>query len=403
LGLFGRRCKVHCGGVRGGGVILVILRVMALGVWRDRAGLFLIFALPPVVFIVFASVFGSGVNGRIDVRAGVVDQTSSVDSRRLTSAVKQSLDGRLTAWPSVAALDDAVASGRLDAGLVIRGDLATTPTPITLVIHPGRRAAGELLGADVDAATAKAMPDLLLRREVLRLKPVLALKAAQIRRVGHAPAIASPAPFVARRELPGADPMVIYYAGAVSILFVMFTAMQGAMSLIEERRAGLRLRLGLSAGGVAPLLLGRMLWLTALGVAQAAGLFVVAAILYHIPLVESLAPWTATAIAAAAASGGIALALAAACPTREQAQTLSTFVVLILAAVGGSMAPRFLMPAPLQALGWLTPHAWVIEAYQTLLWRRILDVGVLQAWAALAAFAAAGFLVALTLESRRRL
>ncbi len=384
-------------------MILVILRVMALGLWRDRAGLFLIFALPPVVFIVFASVFGAGVNGRIDVRAGIVDETSSADSRRLTLAVKQGLDGRLTAWPSVAALDEAVASGRADAGLVIRGDLTTTPTPVTVVIHPGRRAAGELLGAVVDAAAAKALPDLLLRRDVLRLQPVLALKPAQIGRIGQGPTIASPSPLVGRRELGGTDPMVIYYAGAVSILFLMFTAMQGAMSLIDERRAGLRLRLGLSAGGVAPLLLGRMLWLTGLGVAQAGALFAVAAILYHVPVLQSLAPWTATAIAAAAASSGIALALAAACPTREQAQTLSTFVVLILAAVGGSMAPRFLMPAPLQALGWLTPHAWVIEAYQTLLWRRIVNAEVLEAWAALAAFAGVGFLIALGVESRRRL
>jgi ABC-2 type transport system permease protein len=381
----------------------VTLRILALGVYRDRLGLFLIFALPPVVFIVFASVFGSGVNGRIDVRAGVVDRVASPDSRRLTEAVKLSLNGRLSAWPSVAALDDAVASGRVDAGLVIQGDLVATPTPLTIVIHPGKRAAAEVLGADVDAAAARALPDLLLRRDAWRLQPILHLKPRQIARAGSNAVTTAPPPWIGRRDLPGGDPMVIYYAGAVSILFLMFTAMQGAMSLIDERRAGLRLRLGLSAGGVAPLLLGRMLWLTGLGVAQALALFVVAAILYRVPLVQSLAPWTATAIAASAASSGIALALAAACPTREQAQTLSTFVVLILAAVGGSMAPRFLMPAPLQTLGWLTPHAWVIEAYQTLLWRRVVDAQVLAAWAVLAVFAGVGFAIAWALESRRRL
>ena len=81
---------------------------------------------------------------------------------------------------------------------------------------------------------------------------------------------------------------MIYYAGAVSILFLMFTAMQGAMSLIDERRAGLWLRLGLSTGGVAPLLGGRMLWLTALGVIQALVLFQVAAVVYGVPVLTNL-------------------------------------------------------------------------------------------------------------------
>jgi ABC-2 type transport system permease protein len=110
-----------------------------------------------------------------------------------------------------------------------------------------------------------------------------------------------------------------------------------------------------------------------------------------------------TAVCAAAASGGIALALATTCETREQAQTVSTFVILILAAVGGSMAPRFLMPAALQTLGWLTPHAWVIEAYQNVLWRQSIDAHVVEAWAMLSVFCVIGFAIAFAIESRRKL
>jgi len=179
--------------------------------------------------------------------------------------------------------------------------------------------------------------------------------------------------------------------------------MQGAMSLIDERRSGLRLRLGLSAGGVAPLLGGRMLWLMALGLVQALVLFLVADVVYGVPLLTNLAAWSATAVCAAAASAGIALAFAAACQTREQAQPASTFAFLILAAIGGSMAPRFLMPEALQTLGWLTPHTWVIEAYQAVLWRGLVNATVLEAWAVLSSVAAAGFLAALWLEGRRRL
>jgi ABC-2 type transport system permease protein len=385
-------------------MILVMLRVMALSLLRDRAGLVLVFVLPPLVFIVFASVFAAGASGRLDVRASVVDQTDSADSRRLFDSLQRRLGGRLARSPNVAALEDAIASGRVDAGLVLQGDLATTPTPVTVLIHPGRRTAGEVLTAQVTATAGQDLAELMLRRDVARLGPILDLTPAQIDRVtGASAGFAPPPPFVAQRVLSGGDPLLVYYAGAVSILFLMFTAMQGAMSLIDERTAGLRLRLGLSAGGVAPLLGGRMLWLTGLGVVQALVLFLVAALVYGVPLLTNLAAWAATAVCAAAASAGIALGLAAACNTREQAQPVSTFAFLILAAVGGSMAPRFLMPEALQTLGWLTPHAWVIEAYQTVLWRGLVNTTVFQAWTVLSSFAAAGFLAALWIEGRRRL
>ena len=383
---------------------MILVMVMALSLWRDRAGLVLVFVLPPLVFIVFASVFSAGASGRLDIRAGVVDLTDSADSRRLLDSLQRRLGGRLTRLPDIAALEDAIASGRVDSGLVLQGDLADTPTPITVLIHPGRRAAGEVLTAQVNAAAGQDLPDLMLHREVAVLDPILALTPDQVRRAaGATSGTAAPPPFATQRILPGGNPLVIYYAGAVSILFLMFTAMQGAMSLIDERRAGLWLRLGLSAGGVAPLLGGRMLWLTGLGVVQALVLFLVASVLYGVPLLANLAAWSATAVCAAAASAGIALALAAACGTREQAQPISTFAFLILAAIGGSMAPRFLMPEALQTLGWLTPHAWVIEAYQAVLWRGLVNTTVLQAWTVLASFAAAGFLAAVWIEGRRRL
>src|SRR5277367_2767566 len=359
-------------------MILVMLRVMALGLWRDRAGLVLVFVLPPLVFIVFASVFGAGANGTLDIRAQVVDETNSADSNWLIHSLQRRLGGRLTQSSDIAALEDAIESGRADAGLILHGDLLETPTPATVLIHPGRRAAGEDLTAQVDAAVAQDLPELMLRREVAHLDPILALTPEQARRVTGPPfGLASAPSFAAQRILPGGDPLLVYYAGAVSILFLMFTAMQGAMSLIDERRAGLRLRLGLSAGGIAPLLGGRMLWLTALGMVQALVLFLVAAVVYGVPLLANLAAWLATAVCAAAAAAGIALALAGACNTREQAQPVSTFIFLILAAVGGSMAPRFLMPEALQRLGWLTPHTWVIEAYQAVLWRGLVNTTVI--------------------------
>lgn len=381
-----------------------MLRVMALGFWRDRAGLVLVFVLPPLVFIVFASVFSGGASGRLDMRAAVADELDNADSRQLIDSLEHRLGDRLSRLPNAAAVWDAVASGRADAGLIVQGDLVSAPTPVTVLVHPGRRAAGALLTAQLNAALGRDLPALMLRREAAQLGPLLSLTPDQLHRLSLPPAgLAAPPPFASQRVLPGGDPLVVYYAGAVSVLFLMFTAMQGAMSAIDERRSGLRLRLGLSSGGVAPLLCGRMLWLTVVGIVQALVLFLVGAAVYGVPLMANFAAWAATAVCAAGAAAGIAQALAAACRTREQAQPLSTFAFLILAAVGGSMAPRFLMPEALQKLGWFTPHAWAIEAYQTALWRELVDRTVIEAWGVLAGFAVAGFAVAVVIESRRRL
>ena len=75
-------------------------------------------------------------------------------------------------------------------------------------------------------------------------------------------------------------------------------------------------------------------------------------------------------------------------------------MILILAAVGGSMMPRFLMPLWLQDLGWWTPHAWVIDAYQGLLWRDDGAATLYKAWIVLAAIGLAGFSIA-QIASRR--
>jgi ABC-2 type transport system permease protein len=97
------------------------------------------FALPPLVFIVFASVFAAGASGKLDVKAGVFDQARSAQSRRFIAALTDPLGGRLSVYGSRAALMDALADGRVDAGLTLTGDLTADPAPITVLIQAGAR------------------------------------------------------------------------------------------------------------------------------------------------------------------------------------------------------------------------------------------------------------------------
>ena len=94
-------------------------------------------------------------------------------------------------------------------------------------------------------------------------------------------------------------------------------------------------------------------------------------------------------------SSGLALLVAALCGSQPQMHALSTFLVLLLSAVGGSMVPRFMMPEWLQNLGQFTPNHWAIEAFYGVLARGqdasdlLLVWGILFGGAVLSLFLAA--------------
>ncbi|KSB87374.1 ABC transporter [Caulobacter vibrioides] len=387
---------------------LAMMRVMALELWRDRAALVMTFLLPPLVFLIFSSVFAGTSGDNLQPKIAVADQAGTEASRRVAAALLKSPDVRAETAPDAAAVRGRVKSGQVDAGLVIRADPGRSGRPFLIVADPSRAVAAPLTQARTQQALAAAAPDVVLHRSVESLTPALgALTPAQSARVEAAAAQLRARPpavqddLFAREDIAGArkgGAVIAYYAGAVMILFALFSAMQGALSLMEERRAGVADRLLAGVAGMGPVVTGKFLFLTAQAFVQAAMIFVVAQVVYGVEALQHLALWLPTTLAAGVCSAGLALGLVSLCRTRDQAQMLSTFVILVLAAVGGSMAPRFLMPAWLQSLGWFTPHAWVIDAYQAVLWRDAGIGAVYKAWLVLAAVGAAGLLVAQALS-----
>ena len=331
---------------------LAVAKIMLLNLMRDRAALAMSFLLPGIVFAIFAVIFSGASGGELAIRVGVLDQRADTASQQLLSNLFRSDRLKRISVNARAAdeLADDVRNGVVDTAVVIfsnSGSLDRPPEPgrkhFEILADPSKRIASTILTGALQEAFADRLP-----------KPPGADRIIVTRSV-----IEADEGFTA----------VSYYAGAVAMMFLLFSSLTAALSYLEEKETGLLDRIALGPGGVGIVLDGKFIWLTLQGFVQTTIVFLVAWLAFGIALPEKVLPWIVVALCSSVCAAGIALAFVTLCRTKQQAETVGQMLVLIISAVGGSMVPRFMMPAEVQSLGWLTPNTWALEAYASVFWR----------------------------------
>ena len=179
------------------------------------------------------------------------------------------------------------------------------------------------------------------------------------------------------------------------VMFVFFAAAMGAQEIARERENNTLERLASQGVLRQAIIAGKVLASIYRGIMQLAVLWIVGILGFGLDLGASPATVVAVSLLMVVASSTFAVMLASLVTTRRGVDSAAVLVSLILAPIGGSWWPLFIMPEWMQALARLTPHGWANQAFNKLMLFGATAGDVVPEMVALLAFALVFLAIAL--------
>lgn len=400
-------------------MIASVVRAGWLNLRRDRAALMLSFIVPIVFFSIFAGIFGAQKSKTPKTTVVIADLDHSDSSRRLIDALKResALDVVTTPKKSLTPFDAQTAEATVRAGdapvaLVIPKGFGTTKIQFAggsngpafrLLADSADPIADQVVGGLLQKNMMMSMPEMMMDAGVTEVdrwsggltaqqKANLDQNMKSYRTFSAKPAATRSADSLIRIEKTDvigqnkSNVVAALYAAGIGVMFLLFTASNAGGALLEENESGTLDRILTTRLTLTQLLLGKLVYLWTLGFVQICVMFVWGAIAFRLQLVQHIGGFLIMALTTSLATSAFGLLLASVCRTRAQLGAMSTLVVLSLSAIGGSMFPRFLMPAGLQKAGLVLFNSWALEGFTNVFWRELplsslaLPAAVLVGW-----------------------
>jgi ABC-type Na+ efflux pump permease subunit len=164
---------------------------------------------------------------------------------------------------------------------------------------------------------------------------------------------------------------LIQAVAGTAILMLLFSVAGVGTSILEEKENGTINRLLYSPLKGSAILYGKMLFAFFISILQLTVMFLFAWLIFNMDLSVNIPALILMIIATAFAVSSLGIFLAAIARTRQQAQNLSTIIILVMSAVGGSMIPLFIMPPILQKIALLSVNYWGIQGFYDIFWRAL--------------------------------
>jgi ABC-type multidrug transport system permease subunit len=162
---------------------------------------------------------------------------------------------------------------------------------------------------------------------------------------------------------------LIQAVAGTAILMLLFGVAGVGTSILEEKENGTINRLLYSPLKGSTILYSKMLFAFFISILQLTAMFLFAWLVLNMDMNVNIPGLLLMITATSFAVSSLGIFLAAVAKTRQQAQNLSTIIILVMSAIGGSMIPLFIMPSILQKIALLSVNYWGIQGFYDLFWR----------------------------------
>ncbi|MBN2399922.1 MAG: ABC transporter permease [Candidatus Aminicenantes bacterium] len=353
--------------------------------FHDHRSVILAFLLPVILITLFAFAYGSigSHNGRSEpVQLLVADLDQTKYSKEIIFKLDSLEDIRIT-FSEATNAKELVMKGKYACAMIVYKGFqdaleAGNATPIELLYDRSREMEIGILQLNLIRVLMSSAGEIIAKKNIekyLREQFPSLIKSGRDAILDTAVKDSSSMPAIKWTSIVGEKNDtklgLIQSVAGTAILMLLFGVAGVGTSILEEKENGTIDRLLVSPLKGNTILFGKMFFAFFISILQLTAMFLFAWLALNLDLSTNMAALILMIFATSFAVSSIGIFLAAIARTRQQAQSLSTIVILVMSAIGGSMIPLFIMPSVLQKIAFLSVNYWGIQGFYDVFWRAL--------------------------------
>jgi ABC-2 type transport system permease protein len=351
--------------------------------FHDQRSVILTFLLPVILITLFAFAYGSigAYNGRSEpVELLVTDLDKTISSKEIIQKI-DSLDDIIIIISDSVRSKELVIKGKYACALIIYKGFqdsleAGNATPIELVYDRSREMEIGILQQNLISIFISSTSEIIIKKNIEKyLKELFPDDENAISDDIFGTVIKNDrnkhtikwTPLVGIKNDTRLG--LIQAVAGTAIFMLLFSVAGVGTSILEEKENGTINRLLYSPLKASTILYSKMLFAFLISILQLTAMFLFAWLILNMDMRVNIPGLILMITATSFAVSSLGIFLAAISKTRRQAQNLSTIIILVMSAIGGSMIPLFIMPPILQKIALLSVNYWGIQGFYDLFWR----------------------------------